>query len=268
MKWTERIGQRNGGKEPDAPWWVNDKFKLHQWATDNGLPMPKMLRSWKTPDEIDLSGLPTRFVLKPSVMFSTWGVMLLERMPNGKYWESLKSRELTLEQIKAEQELAYGHCKYKGSYRVIVEERVESPYEGEAIPLDYKVYSFYGQPYLIHQINRNVTPVRFAFFDGAFDPLDLDYAIVSDWKSRPKDQPVRPDEWEELLRIAGEVTRVLRTPYMSVDMFVGQNGPVIGELTPSPGDAFYRNNFHFSDAFDQQLGDEWTAAEERIRRDS
>lgn len=163
-RWTDFIKARNSGEEPGAPWWVNDKVKLHKWAKSNEFPMPKILRSWATPEELELTDLPKRFVLKPSVMFSTWGVMLLEQLPDGNYWESLRERRLTTEQILSEQQRAYERCKYKGAYRLIVEERVDSPDKEQAIPLDYKVYSFYGQTYLVHQINRNHSPIRMNFF--------------------------------------------------------------------------------------------------------
>lgn len=264
MKWTERIGRRNAGKEKSVPWWVNDKFKLHKWAAENELPMPDLLRVWKTPSEMDLSGLPKRFVLKPSVMFSAWGVLLLEVMPDGKFWDSLRGRELTLEQVKSEQQEAYERCKYKGSYRLLVEERVESPFDEQQIPFDYKIHSFHGETPLVQQINRNTKPVRYAFFDGDFEPLNLELKIVSEWEKRPKDEPVRPECWKEMLEIAARVTEKLGTPFMRVDMFVSTHGPVIGELTPSPGDAFYKNNYTYTDEFDLELGQMWTQAESRI----
>lgn len=268
MKWTERIGQRNAGKEKSVPWWVNDKFKLHKWAAENQLPMPELLRFWKTPSEMKLNDLPERFVLKPSVMFSAWGVMLLEELPNGNYWDSLRGRELNLEQIFKEQQQAYEQCKYKGSYRLLVEERIESPLESQQIPFDYKIHSFYGETGLVQQINRNKTPVRYAFFDGHFEPLELEKNIISDWVNRPKDEHVRPEPWKEMLEIGGRVSELLQTPFMRVDMFLSSKGPVIGELTPSPGDAFYKNNYTYTDEFDEELGRLWTVAEDKILEES
>lgn len=268
MKWTERIGQRNTGKEESVPWWVNDKYKLHKWAAENNLPMPELLRAWKTPNELDLSELPSRFVLKPSVMFSSKGVMLLEQLPSGNYWDSLQDRELTAESIQTEQLEVFEKCKYKGSYRLLAEERIESTVDEQQIPLDYKIHSFYGQAHLIQQINRNPSPARYAFFDGDFEELDLDQNIVSDWKKRPKDEPVRPQSWKEMLEIGERVSKLLATPFMRVDMFLGDNGPIIGELTPSPGDAFYRNNYTYTEDFDQELGRKWDEAERRISEDS
>lgn len=264
MKWTERIGQRNAGNEKAVPWWVNDKYKLHKWAIENDLPMPKLLQVWKTPDELELAELPNRFVLKPSVMFSAKGVMLLEKLSNGNYWDSLGERELTVESIHREQQKTYEQCKYKGSYRLLAEERVESTINSQQIPFDYKIHSFYGEAHLVQQINRNSSPVRYAFFDGNFEKLDLDRAIISDWKKRPQDDHLKPDAWEEMLEIGKAVSRLLITPFMRVDMFLGANGPIIGELTPSPGDAFYRNNYTYTAEFDEELGRHWDAAAARI----
>lgn len=263
-KWTDKIKARNAGEEKNAPWWVNDKLKLHKWAKENNLPMPEVYRTWDTPEELDLDNLPAKFVLKPSVMFSSWGVMLLELMPNGNYWESLKNRELSVEQIKKEQLQAYDRCKYKKAYRLMVEERIDSPEAGQDIPLDYKAFSYFGEVHLVQQINRNHKPIRINFFDGNFNGLDLDSNIVTDWTGRQIDPLVKPQEWERLLQIAREVTVKLATPFMRVDMYVGDNGPIIGELTPSPGDAFYGNNYRFAESLDLFLGEQWVDAERRI----
>src|SRR5690606_24325533 len=99
-------------------------------------------------------------------------------------------------------------------------------------------------------------------------PLDLEGTIVSDWSKKKMGQHVRPHDYEKMLQLAIDVTKAIGTPYMRVDMFVGPNGPVIGELTASPGDAFYGNNYKFSEAYDLELGKAWSEAELRLASDA
>ncbi|MDJ0321722.1 ATP-grasp fold amidoligase family protein [Pseudarthrobacter sp. PS3-L1] len=262
--WTNRIADRNSGKESGTPWWVNDKYLLHKFCKEHGFPMPEVYKFWKTPHELNLDDTPKKFVLKPTVMFSAWGVMLLERLDDGTFHDELQNRILTFAQVKAEQLAAYERCKYKGSYRLMMEEKVEGRNGDQPIPLDYKVSVFYDQPGQVHQINRNPKVLEYAFFDGQFAPLDLGDTIISDWATKSLGRHDRPADSAEMLKIACELTMTLKTPFMRVDMFAGPQGPVIGELTPSPGDAFYGNNFKYTEKYDLDLGQAWLDAERRI----
>lgn len=268
MTWNERMQLRNAHKESTANWWVNDKYELHKFCKKHGFPMPKVYKFWNNPKEMNLEDAPKKFVLKPTVMFSAWGVMLLEKRDDGTYFEELKGRVMTFEKILEEQQYAYDLCKYKGSYRLMMEEKIESGNPEQPVPLDYKVSVFYDEPGQVHQINRNTEIMEFAFFDGNFDPLVLDGRIDSAWDTKAQGKHERPEQYEEMLRIATEVTKTLGTPYMRVDMFSGPNGPVIGELTPSPGDAYYGNNFKYTDAYENELGQAWTDALKRMVADA
>jgi hypothetical protein len=60
------------------------------------------------------------------------------------------------------------------------------------------------------------------------------------------------------------VTLKLKAAFISVDCYATPTGPVLGELTHTPGAPWYRNMFVFSDQFDQELGHAWKAANERL----
>lgn len=262
--WTTKIAARNSGNEENTPWWVNDKYKLHKFCKERGFPMPEIYALWKMPDDMSLEHAPKKFVLKPTVMFSMWGVMLLEKRDDGTFFDDLTGRVLTFEQIKAEQQAAYDRCKYKDAYRLILEEKVEGRNPSQAVPMDYKISVFYDEARLVQQVNRNHKILEFAFFDGDFEPIDLEHTFISDWSTTKKGQHDRPEDYEEMLRIACDLTKALETPFMRVDMFAGPRGPIIGELTASPGDAFYGNNYRYTDEFDAELGYAWLEAEKRI----
>lgn len=266
LPWTKLVAQRVAGKETNVPWWVNDKFKLHEFCQKNGFPMPELKKVWTSPDQLDLTDAPSEFVLKPSVMHSAWGVMVLSRLDDGRFYESLSGRTLSRERIHVEQASVYEKCKYKGSYRLFIEEKVVSDNVSAAIPFDYKVYCFHETVALVQQLDRNTQPTSMCFFDASFRTLELEGRIESDWRKYKLGEPTIPERWEELLEIASKVTSALSTPFMRVDMFSSKRGPLIGELTPAPGGAYYGETYRFTDAFDQWLGDKWAEAEERIAK--
>lgn len=263
--WTARIGDRNSGKGPkeNPAWWVNDKLKLHRFCGERGFPMPDLLHVWDHPDDLRPSDLEKPLVLKPSVMFSTWGVMLLEPLGDGVWREALRSRELTFEQIIAEQLAAYERCKYKGSYKLMAEELISDEREGVPVPLDYKIWVFYDRAEQIQQISRNGSKAEYVFMDRNFEEIAPD-KIVSDWSTIEKGVPLPPSRADEMVRIAENLTKALETPFMRVDMYNGKAGPIIGELTPSPGDAFYGNNYTFSEGYNTELGEKWDHALQRM----
>ena len=91
--------------------------------------------------------------------------------------------------------------------------------------------------------------------------------IVSDWSTVAKGAPLVPSRSKEMVEIAEALTKAIATPFMRVDMYNGANGPIIGELTPTPGDAYYKNNYTYSDEFNAHLGASWARALERMSED-
>lgn len=265
LTWTEWQKRRLSGEEQSIPWWVNDKLKLSQFCAESGLPSPDILFVWDDPSDISLVDAPDVFVLKPSVMHSAWGVMVLNRTSEPDvFYESLSGRTLNDEQIKTEQSAVYERCKYKSEYKVFIEEKVVGQAPQQGIPFDYKVYCFFDKPMLIQQIDRNFKPMRTVWFDGDFEPLNIDGRIESEWKAVNYGEHVRPTHWREMLTVASRATVILRTPFMSVDMYSSTRGPLIGEMTPAPGVPYYGEWYRFTPAFDAELGMAWALAERRI----
>lgn len=268
LPWTALMKDRITGKERNTPWWVNNKLKLHEFCEQNGFPMPELLAVWESPEQLDLSNMPDSFVVKPSVMHSTQGVMLLSRKDDGLFFDALKGRTLSEEQILAEQVATFEKCRLKKSYRLIVEELITSGDPSAPIPFDYKIYCFYDQVALIQQIDRNHRPTRVFFFDENFRPLELEGRIESDWKKYHLGEPKLPDQWDRMISIASGVAKKVATPFVRVDMFSAARGPVIGELTAAPGGAYHGDTYRFTDEFDQLLGQYWYQAQERIQADN
>lgn len=68
----------------------------------------------------------------------------------------------------------------------------------------------------------------------------------------------------ELVLLAKRVAQHLRTPFISVDTYASNDGPVIGELTATPGAPYYGKMFRLLENFDSELGALWRDNSERL----
>lgn len=266
--WTEYMRRRVKHEEKNVPWWVNNKTTLNAFCVENGIPAPQIFRVWNDPSQIDLGGLPELFVLKPNLMSSSKGVMVLKALGEGKYFDSLNERVISRADIVAEQARLFDQTKFKKSYRVFAEEIVLDAKDPARIPFDYKIYCFYDKPMLVQQLDRNVKPTSTAFLDGRFGELDLQSTIFSSWKHYQLGSTELPATSDQMLSIAARLTRAIKTPFMRVDMYNSTRGPLVGELTPAPGGPYHGTLYKFTEEYDNVLGREWVRALERIEADA
>lgn len=266
--WTEFVHERITHVEKKTPWWVNNKVTLSDFCAANGIPSPTVFKVWKDPSEIDFTGFPERFVLKPNIMSSSAGVLVLRKLDDGTYYESLTKKTLTLDDIIAEQTRCLEKTTYKKTFRIFAEEIIVDARNPQFVPADYKVYCFYDKPALIQQIDRNVKPTGTAFFDGNFQPLELKGRIESSWKHYQLIDPVYPGTAKSMLEITSRITKLIKTPFMRVDLYNSTRGALVGELTPAPGGPYHGTLYKFTEAFDLELGQEWHDAVRRIESDT
>ena len=64
--------------------------------------------------------------------------------------------------------------------------------------------------------------------------------------------------------MARQVTLKLEAPFVSVDCFATPDGPMLGELTHTPGGPWYQGMYSFSPEFDLELGQAWRDALVRL----
>lgn len=274
-RWTEYAHLRFTKRDPLKP--AIDKVRTAELIRDNGLRGPEVYGVHERVEDIDFAALPDRFVLKPTGLNGKRGVMLLERRPRGlvarlagrlrgrpapEFWDAMQGRPLTLAEIRAEQNswrAAHGG-KRGEALRFIVEERILGENGADAIPFDYKVYVFAGEPRFILQLDRNVSPPGAAFFDGDFTPMKAgDPRVTYGAQSQPT-APVVPRCAADILATAATLSRALNTPFISIDCYATAKGAVVGEITVAPGGPYAKASFRFSDAYDRQMGAWWTEA--------
>lgn len=246
-------------------WMIRIKFL--NFCQQSNLPSPKVWGSWLSPAELNLSELPDEFVLKPNVLHSAQGVMVLSKQKDGKYFESLERRTLTTLEIQEEQVRLWMKASNKEKYRLLAEEKIVNEGPDINVPYDYKIFCFYGIPTFISQYDRNAAKKSVCFWDGEFRPLNLNRCIRSEWKHLNKGEHILPTAWQEMLSIASKVSKLVKTPFIRVDMFASSRGPLIGELTPAPGTPYYGVAYGFKKQFNQELGDAWEDAIERMKLD-
>lgn len=268
IRWTEYLRRRVKHEEVNIPWWVNNKTTLNEFCLKNGFPVPKIFSIWEDPNDISLHRLPESFVLKPNLMSSSQGVMVLRSLGDDRFYDSLSEKEFSMSEIVEIQNAVAAKSQFKTSYRVFAEELVLDAKDPTIIPLDYKVYCFYDKPIMVQQIDRNVNPTATFFFDGDFSPLDLDSSIASNWKHYRLGEPRVPNTFEEILQTASELTKAINTPFMRVDFYNSTRGPLVGELTPAPGGPYHGVLYKFTEEYDLKLGQEWESALARIQGDS
>lgn len=259
--WTDFSARR--WQKIDRPASNIGKIALEEFVQKHGLPHLKMITLFKTASEVTLQGLPDFFVLKPASLWSGTGVMLLHRISGlTAYFDAKNNKILTENDIisaclRVEQ-------KFQRTLNFIVEERALDEDPDKRIPLDYKVFTFYGVAKFVLQVDRNFSPPRMAFFDGGFDPITDDRVQLNPERPDTQGQHRKPECWKEILDLARQVTIKLEAPFISVDCYATARGPLLGELTHTPGGPWYGGMYKFSDAFDLELGTAWQEANAKL----
>jgi hypothetical protein len=245
-----------------------DKNEVRQVLTSARAPIPRILRRFASAASIDLGELPDAFVLKPSSLASRRGVMVLHRQADGSgFWDALHKIHRTEADIVTEQQKWETHVKDR-RLEFIAEERLIPEDGSNRIPADYKLYTFLDQVRFIIQFDRNASPTRAAFFINAFEEFDVSTRVRSRWNRIEAGVAQAPKCAGEMLELAARIGVALRTPFVSVDCYATPRGPVVGELTFTPGAPYYGRIFRFTREFSAELGAAWHEANMRLGREN
>jgi hypothetical protein len=251
LRWTRREPEGRG---------IN-KVDFAKLLDEMKLPQPKVLKKFRTPDDFDFSDLPDCFVLKPSNLWSTKGVMILHRIcRRNAYFDAFGDRVLDFDQIVTKQKEILRSYGVNGT-EFFVEERVFSENNDEEIPFDYKLFSFYGVIRFILQVDRNHNKPKLAFFDGDFKSIGTNKVFIPDAdKVQTVGERRKPGCAHEMLDLARQLSLTLKWPFVSIDCYASDKGAMFGELTRTPGGPYYGMMYRFTPEFDVELGAEWRRA--------
>lgn len=254
--WQEYMVERIANREEGVPWFLHDKLKCYKFCEQHELATVTVLREFASPDDIRLDGLPDEYVIKPTLQSSTKGVMVLSKTAEG-LWDSMSRRFVNEQEIIAVQRDLFEQTHSSGK-KIIVERKIVDV-DGHDIPRDFKAYACGGKVALILEINRNTKPSSVSWFDGDFMPVTDDRVTCNPEFTRQV-EPIRPQQWREILDLARKTSLAIDTPFASIDMYSTPNGPLVGEITLTPGGIYHGR--HYSLSAEQQLwmGKMWEEA--------
>lgn len=225
------------------------KLANYRLAASHGIAVPEVLAVWDRLQDVDLRGLPDRFVLKSERGSASRGVLPVVR--EGELFA-----------------LADGSGRHTA--RSLVEHfaaleavgRVVAPYfaeelladaSGRALPVDVKVYAFYGEVGHVllratdrHGSSRSVR--RYLTEDGTH--LTGDDSL-----------PV-PGRLADAVGAARALSLAVPFPFVRVDLYDTPRGIVLGELTLAPG-----GQQRYSADHDRALGELHERAHVRLLQD-
>ena len=148
----------------------------------------------------------------------------------------------------------------RASHSFFIERRAYDEDSANRIPLDYKLFTFYGVVKFILQVDRNVSPPALSFFDGEFQSITDGRVFIPPSLKQIAGKPRVPKCAHQLIQLAQQVSLKLKATFVSVDCYASTDGAVLGELTHTPGGPWYQSMYAFSAEFDLELGRAWRAA--------
>lgn len=209
-----------------------DKYQVREYVKSCGCSeiLNELIAVYDTPEEVEWEKLPQKFALKWNFGYGSNIIChdkntldIPETLSRLKKWG------------KGEPWLQSGEVQYKHTKRkIIVENFIES--ERGTLPVDYKIYCFHGEPYLL-----------FTGEERGVENTPKFYYFSLDWRfllSIPNSEEERnkasltppPHHLEEMINYARKLSA--RFPFVRVDFYDTPKRLYFGELTFTPGGGF------------------------------
>lgn len=250
-----------------VPYWAIDKLAVEEFCIKNDIPSPRVLQKWKDPAELTFDTLPDNFVLKPSNLNTSRGVMVLKR--NGEsFYDYFAERELSAADIKAEQQEIFEDIAQKEPHRLeryhlIAEERLSDGDGVLEVATDYKFWVLGNEVvYIFMKEEGKHEKLRFCSYDGKFNPLpennELTHALPGSEYISPKE--LSPSDKKQMTELALHVARLVGSTFVRIDLYHTADGPKLGEITPTPASPFNGKYFKFTPQFEKLIGEKWMEA--------
>ena len=234
---------------------INDKDRAYTFADIHGIDHPKLIAHYDSIEHVVWEEMPERFVLKTRWGTSNHGVKALVREEPGVFYDLLRNRSWTVEEIVEHQ--AQVETEGIVSRTMFAEELILKPGTMQVVD-DWKFYCFDGEVGLCMQKDMRATADqsqwRFKFWDRDWNDLGpIKFADRVDQDLAPPSDPT------VLLDMAERLSAIIQRPFIRIDLFESERGPVLGELTPRPAPPQV-----FVPEIDEMLGRLWEEAEQRV----
>ena len=186
------------------------------------------LAVWDSVEDIDFDALPNQFVLKST--HDSGGIVICKDKSSLDF-EAAKAKlsvSLKRDYSKIAREWAYQNVPR----RIIAEEYISEL--GKDDLLDYKMYSFHGEPKLTVVCSNRFSKIgtRMNFYDINWEPMGIHFGH---YPPLPTEFP-KPATYEEMKRLTAELSK--DCPFLRVDFYEIKGRLYIGELTFFPGAGF------------------------------
>ena len=185
----------------------------------------RTLAVWDSVEDIDFDALPNQFVLKCT--HDSGGIVICKD-------KSSLDREAAKAKLRASLKRDYSKIAREWAYqnvpRRIIAEKYISELGNDDL-LDYKMYSFHGEPKLtvVCSDRFSKTGTRMNFYDINWEPMGIHFGHYPPLSTEfPK-----PATYEEMKRLTAELSK--DCPFLRVDFYEIKGRLYIGELTFFPG---------------------------------
>lgn len=198
-----------------------DKYKVREYLKQKGCGeiLNPMLGVWDLPEEIPWESLPQKFAMK-----CNHGCQYNIICTNKDKLDWREAYRSLYSWLKEDCWKVYGELNYKGiEKKIICEKYIETP--NGVLPNDYKIYCFNGVPRLVLCCSERRTKLRLEWYDLDWKPLNIG-AEINEMTAQ------KPVYLKQMIHYARILSRDF--PYVRVDFYDGQNGPIFGEMTFTP----------------------------------
>jgi hypothetical protein len=235
---------------------VTRKLKSYAFAQSHGVAIPRVFDVWNRLEDIAWDDLPAAVVMKSNGGAGARGVVPMRRQ--GDHWRIVTSEDaITPTQIV---ELLRAHLD-RGRIRApFFAEELLPGIDDDKLPVDAKVYAFYGEVglVLLRSVAHHGRVKRFR----AILPDGTDFG-----RSCPTDVydptiPI-PTNFTEVVRVAERLSLSVPRAFVRVDLYDVGERVVFGEFTPRPG-----GSEDYGPELDAQLGRLWERAHSRVLDDA
>jgi len=226
-----------------------DKYRVREYIEEKGLSdiLVKLYAVYERPEEINLSELPDRFVLKTTNGSGT-NIICRDKstLDEAELREKIKTY-FKQSSASAGREWAYG----KVGRKIIVEELLEDSTTADGSICDYKFLCFGGNPeYVVYDVDRFAGHKR-----NIYDTEWNDLHIASDCPCADKSYE-KPETLGKMLEIAKILSEDF--PAVRVDLYSIEGKIYFGELTFFPWSGYVKYN---PDSFDFEMGEKFVLPE-------
>lgn len=205
-----------------------DKYAVREYVKRCGLQaiLNDLIAVYDHPEEVGWDSLPNRFAIKWN-FGNGYNIICRDK---GSF-DVIEATKKLKKWGKEEAWLKTGEVQYRyAPKKIIVEKFIEA--ERGALPVDYKLYCFHGEPYVIFtcEDRGEGSMTKFIYFDLEWShilsiPEGADISLVS-----------RPHHLEEMIKYSRILSKPF--PFVRVDFFDTPERLYFGELTFTPGGGF------------------------------